>query len=140
MAHRTAMYYDSRRNLTCVLDPANGLTYYTYDALSRMTSVKNPYGEVTYYFYDDVGALSKRRLGNGVVSYYSYDAAGHVSAVANRKSDLSLLSSFTYQRDAAGNPTSILREDGSVVYYEYDLDHQLTKETQRDGGGADTYA
>ena len=30
-----------------------------------------------------------------------------------------------YERDAVGNPVSILREDGSVIYYEYDAKHQL---------------
>ena len=31
MSYRVAMYYDSRRNLLCLLDPENGLTYYTVD-------------------------------------------------------------------------------------------------------------
>ena len=30
--HRTAFYYDNRSNLRTVLDPENGLTYYTHDA------------------------------------------------------------------------------------------------------------
>ena len=47
--NRTAFYYDNRSNLKCVLDPDNGLTYYTYDSLHRMTSVKDPWGEVTQY-------------------------------------------------------------------------------------------
>jgi len=63
-----------------------------------------------------------------------------VSKVDNRKSDLSVISSFEYERDPVGNPTSILREDGSVVYYEYDPKHQLTRETQRDSQGQDIYA
>ena len=37
----TAFYHDNRSNLTRVLDPDNGLTYYTYDADNRMTSVMN---------------------------------------------------------------------------------------------------
>ena len=84
--------------------------------------------------------MTKRILGNGCVTYYDYDAIGRVSKVDNRKSDLSVISSFEYERDPVGNPVSILREDGSVVYYEYDPKHQLTRETQRDSQGQDLYA
>ena len=38
-----------------------------------------------------------------------------------------------------GSPVSILRNDGWVVYYEYDELDQLTKETQRDDEGTDIY-
>jgi RHS repeat-associated protein len=130
--NRTAFYYDTRRNLTCVLDPDNGLTYYTHDASNRMTSVKNPWGEVTQYEYSPGGRLLKRLLGNGTVAYYSHDAVGQVRKVENVKSDLSVISSFEYERNALGSPLSILREDGSVIYYEYDAKQQLTKETHVD--------
>ena len=35
---RTAFYYDNRSNLRAVLDPDNGLTYYTYDSLNRLAT------------------------------------------------------------------------------------------------------
>jgi len=140
MAHRTAFYYDKRSNLTCVLDPENGLTYYTYDAANGQTSVKNPWDEVTYYEYTPAGRLTKRTLGNEAVSYHEYDAAGRASEVDNRKSDMSVISSFDYVRDANANPVSIVREDGCVVYYEYDAKNQLTSELQRDDQGQDVYA
>jgi RHS repeat-associated protein len=140
MSHREIFYYDSRSNLTCVRDDDLGLTYYTYDAGNRMTSVKNPFGEVAYYEYTPGGRMTKRILGNGCVTYYGYDAIGRVTKVDNRKSDMSVISSFEYERDPVGNPVSILREDASVVYYEYDAKHQLTRETQRDSQGQDIYA
>ncbi|MEN6546433.1 MAG: hypothetical protein ABFE07_10355 [Armatimonadia bacterium] len=46
MAFRNAFNYDNQSNLACVLDPAEGLTYYHAD--SWMTSVENPWGEVAY--------------------------------------------------------------------------------------------
>ena len=136
---RTAFYYDNRSNLRAVLDPDNGLTYYTYDSLNRMTSVKNPWGEVTQYEYSPGGRLLKRLLGNGTLAYYSYDAVGQVRKVENVKSDLTVISSFGYERKAVGSPMSILREDGSVVYYEYDPKQQLTKETHVDALGVEVY-
>jgi len=55
-----------------------------------------------------------------------------------------VICSFEYKRDPVGNPVgnpvSIVREDASVVYYEYDAKHQLTRETQRDSEGQDLYA
>ena len=134
MNHRNIFYYDSRDNLTCVRDPDLGLTYYTYDAGSRMTSVKNPFGEVTYYAYRLDGQVSKKTLGNGCVTYYEFDAIGRTTKVDNRKGDMSVISSFAYERDAVGNPLSIEREDGYTVYYDYDARHQLTAERHLDGG------
>ena len=93
-----AFYYDNRSNLTCVLDPEDGLTYYTYSPGNRMTSVKNPFGEVTYYQYRPGGRLDMKLMGNGCVTYYSYDPIGRVSKVDNRKSDLSVIPSFEYER------------------------------------------
>ncbi|MEA3401437.1 MAG: hypothetical protein U9R79_09390 [Armatimonadota bacterium] len=134
MSHRNIFYYDSRDNLTCVRDPDLGLTYYTYDAGSRMTSVKNPFGEVTYYDYRPDGQMVRRVLGNGCVTYYEFDAIGRTTKVDNRDGDMSVVSSFAYERDEVGNPLSIEREDGYTVYYEYDGKHQLIAETHVDGG------
>ena len=139
LAYSLGFSYDSRGNLTCVVDPDNGLTYYTYDKVNRMTSVTNPWGETAYYEYSPGGKLLARTLGNGCVTYYDYDRRG-VTKVENLKSDLSVISTFEYTRDRTGNPLSILREDGSCVYYEYDPNQQLTAETQTDDLGAAVYA
>jgi hypothetical protein len=53
---------------------------------------------------------------------------------------MSVISSFEYERDALGNPLSILREDGSVVYYGHDVKNQLTGEIHRDPEGATVHA
>ena len=80
-----------------------------------------------------------RTLGNGCVTCYDYDRRG-VTKVENLKSDLIVISTFEYTPDRTGDPLSILREDGSCVYYEYDLNQQLTRETQTDDTGAVVYA
>jgi RHS repeat-associated protein len=140
MSHRTLFYYDQESNVTCVRDADNGLTYFTYDLLNRMTSVKNPFDEVTYYEYTPSGQVKKRTLGNGTLTYYEHDDVGRVSKVDNRKSDLSVISTFEYEHDKVGNPTKITREDGSVTYYQYDKIYQLTGETQVDSQGQVEYA
>jgi RHS repeat-associated protein len=140
MSHRTLFYYDQESNVTCVRDADNGLTYFTYDLLNRMTSVKNPFGEVTYYDYTPDGQVKKRTLGNQTLTYYEYDDVGRVSKVDNRRSDLSVISTFEYEYDKVGNPTKITREDGSATYYQYDKIYQLTGETQVDAQGQVEYA
>jgi len=105
-----------------------------------MTSVKNPFGEVTYYEYTPGGQVSKRTLGNDALTYYEYDDVGRVSKVDNRKSDMTVISTFEYEHDKVGNPTKIEREDGSATYYQYDRVYQLTGETQVDNWGQPQYA
>lgn len=73
------------------------------------------------------------------MTYFAYER-GQVSKVENLKSDLSVISSFEYERDCMGNPLSILREDGSVNYYDYDRRYQLTSEIQVDDQGETLYA
>jgi len=75
---------------------------------------------VTYYHYNASGEVSKRILGNDCLTYYEYDGVGRTSKVDNRKSDMSLISSYEYERNKVGSPISILRDDGWAIYYEYD--------------------
>jgi len=86
----------------CAPQPESSLTHQTHDPVGGVTSVKNPFGEVAYYEYTPGGRMPKRILGNGCVTYYDYDAIGRVSKVDNRKSDLSVISSFEYEQDPAG--------------------------------------
>ena len=81
MSYRLAFYYGNRGELTCVLDPDNGLTYYQHDPLRRLTAVRNPWGESAYYAYDAASRLKQRTLGNGCVSYYWHDAAGQLTVL-----------------------------------------------------------
>ena len=96
-----------------------------------MTLVVNPFGEVSYYEYAECGQVAKRTLGNGCISYYEYDIKDRVSRIDHRTSDLTQIAELQYQYDKVGNPTCIVREDGSATYYEYDKVYQLTARRRR---------
>ncbi|MHC4252825.1 MAG: RHS repeat domain-containing protein, partial [Planctomycetota bacterium] len=85
------------------------------------------------------GLTLRKRLGNASCAYYSYDAAGRLASLANRRSDNTVLTSFTYGRLAGGNVEKILREDGETAYYSYDLADRLIHENWRTSGGAPLY-
>lgn len=76
--------------------------------------------------------MERRLLANNCVTSYGYDEAGRVNLVDNRAPDLSVISSFEYERDSRGNPTKITREDGSCIEYGYDDKSQLTSEVRKD--------
>ena len=63
-----------------------------------------------------------------------------LTKIDNRKSDMSLICSFEYERDPVGNPTSIVWGNGALTYYEYDAGHQLTGERQFDTQGQEIHS
>ena len=50
---------------------------------------------------------------------------GAVAKTDNRKSDLSVISSFAHERDASGGPMSAERERNPEIRREYDLKEQF---------------
>jgi YD repeat-containing protein len=67
-------------------------------------------------------------------------APGRLSRLENRKKDATVISRFEFARDANGNITRSLREDGSCWYYAYDGLQRLTRADWKDAGGATLYA
>ena len=84
--------------------------------------------------------MTVRELANGTCSYFSYDNALRLSEIKHCASDGSALVYFTYDRDAAGDITTMQRENNMTHYYEYDSVKRLTSEVIRDSGGAQLYA
>ena len=65
---------------------------------------------------------------NGVTTTYTYDQVDQVTAIAHTTATGTVLASFTYERDASGQPTTITREDGSYRELSYDASLRLTQE------------
>jgi RHS repeat-associated protein len=72
---------------------------------------------------------------NASLAQHDYDAAGRLTALRNLKSDLSVISIFTYSYDPLGNRTSVAEANGDRVTWSYDGIYQLTRE-QRSGANA----
>jgi len=77
------------------------------------------------------GRRSKLTRGNGVTTEFAYDAASRLTLISHKKPDGTVLSSFAYTFDPAGNITEMRFANGDVAQYDYDAKDQLTAEHRR---------
>ena len=140
--------YDANHNLIRVTDWANRVTSYTYDVNNRVVGVTKPDGSVTTtvydnkqrvtstvertatgavitgfeYTYDDLSRIIEEKvLANSTKMCYTYDNLSRVTARTVKKlSDNSVVSTETFNYDAAGNVTSA--PDSS---FQYDTNNRL---------------
>jgi RHS repeat-associated protein len=78
--------------------------------------------------YDVVNRMATKTLPNGVKTVYSYDDLDRIINLTYTKANGTVLVSETYTRNAGGEPSKVLREDGSYTLYEYDAALRLSKE------------
>jgi RHS repeat-associated protein len=83
---------------------------------------------VTTMTYDVVNRMATKTLPNGVKTVYSYDDLDRIINLTYTKANGTVLVSETYTRNAGGEPSKVLREDGSYMLYEYDAAVRLSKE------------
>jgi len=125
--------YDAVGNRASMADPAGGVTTYTYDEANRLISLTNPFSQTTSFTYDSRGRLIRRDHHNGTYTTYHYDRANHLLSLVNRKSSGEVISSYTYEHDAAGNRTKMIEANGDETTYRYDDLYRLTGVTYPDG-------
>lgn len=109
--------YDANGNLKTIKDSANRVTTLTYDALDRVESSTNllsPAG-VTRYEYDAGDRITKVTDPRNLITTYVYDGFGQAWAQYSPDTGTT-----TTQYNAAGQPTLLTRNDGSVLGYAYD--------------------
>jgi RHS repeat-associated protein len=124
-------FYDAVGNRTKMTDPDTGNTTYEFDPADRLTKLTNADAQVTTFLFDAVNRLTKQSNHNGTYATYGFDGGGRLTQLENRKSDATLLSSFSYLHDNAGNRTQAAETVGvnpSTVTYGYDAIDRLTKE------------
>ena len=117
------------------LTSAEYVTEYGYDAFGNLETVKDPSGGVTTMRYDVLNRLEERQLPNGVTTVYEYDELDRVESIVHTNGDGEVLASVSYERSGIGEPTKIVREDGSYVLLEYDEGLRVTKESFYDAAG-----
>ncbi len=142
----TQYQYDNEGNRTQVTDPDGNATTTGYDQAYRVASVGFPVNgqtETVAYQYDPRGLPTRRTLPNGVVSAYGYDALERMTSIQHSQSGGTVLFSFAYQYDQAGNPTQETSQRwdtglGTTTAYQanyaYDARHQLTTEKYYQAG------
>src|SRR5205809_6697966 len=85
---------------------------YTYEQDGNMKKVTDWLGKETTYNYDAAGRLTSTIYPNATCAAYGYDAANRLTSVVNRRPTCSpndtIISTFTYTLDRAGNRTQIV--------------------------------
>jgi RHS repeat-associated protein len=103
-------------------------TKYSYDLYGKLLTVTDSRDRTTTMTYDVVNRLATKTLPNGVKTTYSYDDLNRLTKIVYTKPDGSVLASETYTRNVGGEPSKVLREDGSYTLYEYDTAWRLAQE------------
>lgn len=151
--------YDPSGNVTSRTYPDGRVITYTYDNDQRVSSVTADGGTTTFGYNAD-SELTALSYPNGVAESASYDPAGLMSSISDTANS-SVIRSFAYSYDAAGNPTTITTPTQTDTYsydsrnwltgvcygascangsisYSYDQDGNRASETT--GAGTTTYA
>jgi len=95
--------YDNNNNVTEIIYPGNKTVTYTYDAVNRCTKVKDWNNKETLFTYETDDRIKKITLPNGTFTDYTYDAAGRPTGILNKNSSGTVLSSYGFTMDNAGN-------------------------------------
>ncbi len=123
--------YDPVGNRTSMAGPDSHELSFTYTLINQVASITDVYNNATNYYYDDGGTLTLRTYGNGTKAQYAYDNANRLTLLANKKSDNTVLSSFTYEVDKTGNRTKRTRDTGLAtekqLKYSYDNIYEITE-------------
>jgi len=142
----TQYQYDNEGNRTQLTDPDGNAIMTAYDQAYRIASVGFPVNgqnQTVSYQHDPRGLTTNRTLPNGIVSTYGYDILGRATSIEHSQSGGTVLFSFTYQYDGAGNPTQETGQRwdtglGATTAHEtdytYDARYQLTSEKYYQGG------
>ncbi len=100
--------YDKAGNVTGITYPGNRHVTYTYDALTRLETVTTWTGHTATYIYDPAGRLTDLIRFNGTRTEYGHDNANRLTRLSSVKSDQTLITSFDYTLNGAGNRTQIV--------------------------------
>ncbi len=71
-----------------------------YDELNRLKTVKIDWlNKTATYYYDDAGRLDYIVNFNGTITDYGYDNANRLTSLENKRSDTSLIASYSFTLD-----------------------------------------
>lgn len=137
----TQFEYDSRDNLTKVIDPKNLNTSYAYNGLNDLVQLSSPDTGIATYTYDEAGNRKTQTDARNIVTTYSYDALNRLTQVAYPTASLN--SNFTYdainaicgstEAFAKGRLTQFADPSGSTQYC-YDRFGNMTRKQTINNG------
>jgi RHS repeat-associated protein len=117
--------YDKVGNKKTLTNAEGQVVTYNYDTLNRLSELTSQETQVTSYEYDNLGRLSKKTLPNGVYTEYAYNNLNMLLSLVNKKSDATVISSFSYTHDKVGNRLTMATPEGTHNYA-YDSLYRLS--------------
>lgn len=109
-------------------DPKGNITIKEYDKTGRLIKVIAGSDTVTYTYYDN-GRRKSVTYNNGTKEEYTYDVNNQIETLINRRADGSILDSYTYTYDSAGNQLTkneiIGGVEKGITTYAYDALNRL---------------
>ena len=123
--------------------PGNKKVVYGYDKLNRMETVRLDWlNQTATYEYDPAGRLKKLTNFNGTVTTYGYDDANRLTSLENKKSDNSIISSYSFPvLDGVGNRAqAVVNEPFTPVLNPEDTGYTYNEKKNRlEVAGATTF-
>jgi RHS repeat-associated protein len=118
--------YDAASNRTSVIT-ASGTVNYTFDVRNRLDKVIENGIVTADYDYNAVSNLVLTTLANGTQEVRQYDDRNSLKYLENRK-DNTVIGSYKYTLDKAGNRLKVEENTGRIVEYSYDDLYRLLSE------------
>jgi len=124
----------NRISMTTSTGGTSGTTRYAYDNANRLTLVTDTLGAGNSYSYDSSGLRSGLTLGNGISVTYGYDALSRLNNITQKNNVGTVLASYSYTLDAAGNRKQVDENTGNYSKWLYDDSNRLISETRQVSG------
>ena len=112
-------------------DPKGNVSLKTYGKVGRLSKVTVD-GKTTQYEYYSNGNRKSVKYPDGTTETYTYDKVNRVTRLNNAKGDGTVISSYSYTYDAAGNQLTKKDSKGTTTYI-YDKDNRLCTVSEPEG-------
>ena len=112
-------------------DPKGNINLKTYDRVGRLKAVTVGEETTTYEYYQN-GSRSRITYPDGTTEHYNYNANNQITELINAKADGTVISSYQYTYDSAGNQLTKTEEKGTTTYT-YDYLNRLSTVTEPNG-------
>jgi RHS repeat-associated protein len=113
--------YDANGNIATIVYPTNKTVTYTYDALNRLKTVKDWNNNTITYSYLSDSRPESISYPNGMTVKYSYDNAGRQTGKTVKRSDNTVIASYSFTLDHVGN---IITENRTEPYTDVSLPNE----------------